>query len=229
MIDRKAPSRPSPSRGQILAAAERLLAQGDAEFSMRDLAAEAGVSFATPFNQFGGKLSIMRALSATRIEQMHQRVADAEPESDALIRTLNVVAIAADVMTSAPAVNRAVMGAIGAPGAELGEVRARSRALWARALGDGAGLASDCVDMALMLLPDQLANGFRGVLSFWTAGEIEDGALVSEATASAAAVLLGVTPPARRRLLLTLMNPASNAARCLSPALSQDGTPPCEP
>ena len=48
----------------MLDAAERLLRDGNAEFSMRDLAAEAGVSFATPFNQFGSKPAIMQALSA---------------------------------------------------------------------------------------------------------------------------------------------------------------------
>ena len=205
MTDRKPPRRISPSREKVLAAAERLLAQGEAEFSMRDLAAEAGVSFATPFNQFGGKLAIMRALSAARIEQMHQRAAQAEPEADAVARILRVVAIAADVMTGAPAVNRAVMGAIGAPHAEAGDVRLRSRALWAVAVGDGAGLATDHLEAALLVLPDQLANVFRGVLSFWTAGEIADEVLFEEALAAAATVLLGFAPPTRRRSLIRLM------------------------
>lgn len=205
MTDHKAPPRVSPSRRKVLAAAERLLTQGDAEFSMRDLAAEAGVSFATPFNQFGGKLGIMRALSAARIDQMHRRAAEAEPEPDAVARILRAVAIAADVMIRAPAVNRAVMGAIGAPGDEPGDVRLRSRALWEAAVGDGAGLATDHLDAALLVLPDQLANAFRGVLSFWTAGEIADEVLCEEALAAAATVLLGFAPPARRRSLILLM------------------------
>jgi len=205
MTSRNPPRRISLLRGKVLAAAERLLTQGDAEFSMRDLAAEAGVSFATPFNQFGGKLAIMRALSAARIDQMHQRAADAEPEPDAMARILRTVAIATDVMTGAPAVNRAVMGAIGSPGSEPGDVRSRSRALWEAAVGDGAGLATDHLDAALLVLPDQLANVFRGVLSFWTAREIEDEALCGEALAAAATVLMGFAPPARRLSLIPLM------------------------
>ena len=43
------PPSPSPTtRERVLQAAERLLGQGLPEFSMRELAAEAGVSFATP-------------------------------------------------------------------------------------------------------------------------------------------------------------------------------------
>ena len=58
MSPNKAASRPS-GRERVLDAAERLLARGGAGFSMRDLAEEAGVSFATPFNQFGAKGAIM--------------------------------------------------------------------------------------------------------------------------------------------------------------------------
>jgi hypothetical protein len=43
---------------------------GDAEFSMRDLAAEEGASFETPFNQFGSIGPIIHALSARRIDAM---------------------------------------------------------------------------------------------------------------------------------------------------------------
>ncbi len=51
-----------PTRERVLDAAERLLANGSAAFSMRELAEEAEVSFATPFNQLGSKAAIMLAL-----------------------------------------------------------------------------------------------------------------------------------------------------------------------
>ena len=89
---------------------------------MRDLAQAAGLSFATLFNQFGSKLSIMRALSAERIERMHARAATASLAADALERVLQVVAIAAAVMREKSAINRAVIGAIGAPGVEPGDI-----------------------------------------------------------------------------------------------------------
>jgi len=210
MNTRKPPSLPASStRDRVLAAAERLLAQDKAEFSMRDLAAEAGVSFATPFNQFGGKLAIMRALSAARIEEMHLRAAAIDPSARAMDRVLEVVGIAAVVMGENPAVNRAVMGAIGAPGAPPGDTRERSRALWAAALADGEGLAPEHRSLACAVLPDRLAAAFRGVLSFWTAGEIPTKELDPEARAAASALLFGFSSPAQQTQLAELMRAAS--------------------
>ena len=115
-----------PTRERILDAAERLLSQESAAFSMRDLAEEAGVSFATPFNQFGSKAAIMLALSERRIALMHERLAQATLPPTAVGRVLAAADIAAAVMLTAPAVNRAVMGAISA--------RVRSRAMCRRGL-----------------------------------------------------------------------------------------------
>ncbi|MBS9476887.1 TetR/AcrR family transcriptional regulator [Ancylobacter radicis] len=210
MSARKPPSHLALStRERVLAAAESLLAERTAEFSMRDLAAAAGVSFATPFNQFGDKLSIMRALSAARIDQMHERAAAAELSADATERVLEVVAIAVGVMIENPAVNRAVMGAIGAPGTTAGDIRERSRALWAAALGDGTGLMKEHLALARSVLPEQLANAFRGVLSFWTAGEVRDQDLRAEALAAAATLLLGFSASTRRDRLIVLMAASS--------------------
>jgi len=173
---------------------------------MRDLAHAAGVSFATPFNQFGSKLSIMRALSAGRIECMHERAAAASLSADASERVLQVVAIAAAVMNEKSSINRAVMGAISAPGVEPGDIRERSRALWAAALGNGAGLATEHEELGRSILPDQLAIAFRGVLSFWTAGEIQDEDLHREALAAAATLLFGFVGNARQKQLAGLTN-----------------------
>jgi AcrR family transcriptional regulator len=192
-------------RERILDAAERLLAKGSAAFSMRDLAEEAGVSFATPFNQFGSKASIMLALSVRRIAAMHARLAEEKLPSSAVARVLVAVDIAAKVMLRAPAVNRAVMGAISSPNDEPGDVSSRSSALWAEALGEGVGLSETTRSLALAILPDQLAVAFRGVLSFWTAGELANDLLSPRARAAAAAVLLGFVGRDGRTRLLTLL------------------------
>lgn len=191
---------PLSTRDRVLAAAERLLATGRPEFSMRDLAAEAGVSFATPFNQFGSKVAIMHALSAERIEAMHACLAAAPSSETGPTRVLAAMEIAASVMLERPEVNRVVMGALGSPAAEPGHVLARSRVLWAEAVGDASGFADPA--QARALLPDQLAFVFRGVLSFWTAGEIADGDLVGSARRAAAAAMLGFAPPEARCALL---------------------------
>ncbi|MDR4305934.1 TetR/AcrR family transcriptional regulator [Chelatococcus sambhunathii] len=183
--------RGEPLRQKVLDAAERLLRQGKAEFSMRDLAAEASVSFATPFNQFGGKAALMHALSGRRIATMEARYGAARPTGDAAERLRLAVAIATEVMLEEPEVNRAVMGWIGAPGPTSGEVLARSSAFWALALDDGDGLSAERRADALRRLPEQLAFAFRGVLSFWTAGELRDETLEEKAQEMARSLLMG--------------------------------------
>lgn len=183
--------RGEPVRQRVLDAAERLLRQGKGEFSMRDLASEAGVSFATPFNHFGSKHGIMQALSGRRIDTMESRYAAARPTGDVLDRVLLAVDTAAAVMLEEPSVNRAVMGWLGTSGPADSNVLARSAALWALALDGGDGLIPARRERALCTLPEQLAFAFRGVLSFWTAGELPDEALAQSARDIAAALLLG--------------------------------------
>jgi AcrR family transcriptional regulator len=185
--------RGAPLRQRVIDAAERLLRQDKADFSMRDLAAEAGVSFATPFNQFGSKAAIMLALSDRRIDRMEARYAAARPSRDALNRVLLAVDTAAATMLEEPQVNRVVMGWLGTGGPVPGNVWARSTALWALALGAGEGLIAARREQALRCLPGQLAYAFRGVLSFWAAGELPDEALAARAREIAVTLLLGFT------------------------------------
>lgn len=192
-IEHSTSSRGEPLRQRVIDAAEQLLRHGKADFSMRDLAAEAGVSFATPFNQFGSKNAIMQALSGRRIDRMEARYIDARPQGDAFDRVLLALDTAASVMLEEPGVNRAVMGWLGTGGAVPGNVWARSTALWALALGAGDGLIPSRREQALRHLPGQLAFAFRGVLSFWTAGELPDKALARSARGIGGALLLGVT------------------------------------
>lgn len=205
MAHRKSGSSPpaASTRERVLAAAERLLATGRPEFSMRELAAEAGVSFATPFNQFGSKAAIMHALSESRITAMHERFAASAPADSVHRRVLAAVEIAVAVMLEQPGVNRAVMRALGAPASEPGNVLASSRDLWARAVGSADGLRHPA--LAREVLPDQLAFVFRGLLSFWTAGELDDADLAARARAAAAATLLGFTTASDRDDLTSIL------------------------
>lgn len=183
--------RGEPLRQRVIDAAERLLRDGKADFTMRDLAAGAGVSFATPFNQFGNKTAIMHALSQRRIDTMTKRFAETPPMPKATDRVLFAVELAAAVMLEEPGVNRTVMGWIGTAGPSPGQAWERSTALWALALGAGDGLAEARRDEALRQLPRQLAFAFRGVLSFWTAGELPDDALAPNARDVAVTLLRG--------------------------------------
>jgi AcrR family transcriptional regulator len=183
--------RGEPLRQRIVDSAERLLREGKADFSMRELAAEARVSFATPFNQFGSKTAIMHALSRRRIDTMVRRFTEAPPLSDAVDRVLFAIDMAAAVMLEDPRVNRAMMGWIGMAGPSPGKILAHSGTLWMLALGDGKGLMAARREQALRSLPRQLAFAFRGVLSFWTAGELPDEALGPSTREMASTLLLG--------------------------------------
>jgi AcrR family transcriptional regulator len=184
--------RGEPLRQAVLDAAERLLHEGKANFSMRDLAAEAGVSFATPFNQFGNKAALMHALASRRIETVVKRFSERRPPPLAADRVLLAIDIAIAGMLEKPDVNRVVMGWIGTSGPAPGHILEQSKALWAMALGAGDGLAEAHKDRILRCLPAQLAFGFRGVLSFWTAGELPDDALAMQAREVAETLLLGL-------------------------------------
>lgn len=185
--------RGEPVRHRVIDAAERLLRDGHADFSMRALAAEAGVSFATPFNQFGSKAAIMHALAERRIDTMTKRFAQSPPCVLAVDRVLHAISIASAGMLEEPIVNRSVMGWIGTAGPAPGKALALSTGLWRLALGDGAGLVAARREEAIISLPRQLAFGFRGVLSFWTSGELLDEELASSAEQVARTLLLGFT------------------------------------
>jgi AcrR family transcriptional regulator len=203
--DKTALSAKLPIGERVLDAAERLLDQSGTAFSMRELAEEAGVSFATPFNHFGSKAAIMLALSGRRIASMHQRLSEAVLPEKAVARILAAVDSAVSVMLAAPEASRAVMGAISAPSEESSNVSLHSSAFWAEALGGGKGLVAATRPLALTELPDQLAIVFRGVLSFWAAGEIPDHLLNQRAIAAAAVVLLGFAGHHDRPRLLALI------------------------
>ncbi len=193
-----APQRGELVRQRVIDAAERLLRKGKAEFSMRDLAAEAGVSFATPFNQFGSKAAIMHAISARRVELMDARFREAAPPADVLDRVLMAVETAASVMLEEPVVNRSVMGWLGTASPAAATGLTRSGAFWSLALGTTDGFAPARREQAARSLPRQLAFGFRGVLSFWTAGELADDELAACARDVALAILLGVLDQQRK-------------------------------
>jgi hypothetical protein len=135
----------------------------------------------------------MQTLSTRRIDTMEIRLAAAPPLTDTAARVMLAVDIAAAVMLEEPAVNRAVMGWLGTASSSPGQVWARSTALWTLALGAGDGLIAARRDQALRCLPRQLAFAFRGVLSFWTAGELTDETLAPNARDLAGTLLLGFT------------------------------------
>ncbi|MEG6508104.1 TetR/AcrR family transcriptional regulator [Methyloligella sp. 2.7D] len=196
------------ARDAVLDAATRLLQAGPgADFSMRALAAEAGVSFATPFNHFGSKTAIMQALSARVIERMSARFDEANPKGDAIDRVLAMGRISVGLLLEKPDVSKAVVASLGVATPVPSAVRPKSEGLWVQALGDCSGLDPAMRDLGRALLPQQLAFSFRGCLSFWTAGEVSDALLPQAFRAGALTVLLGFADPGRRASMLAEIEP----------------------
>jgi AcrR family transcriptional regulator len=194
------------ARDAVLDAAEHLLRRGtSAEFSMRELAREAGVSFRTPFNHFGSKNAVMQALSARVIERMAVRFKENAPAGDAIDRVLAMGRISAAVLLEQPEVYKVVVGSLGVVTAVPSTVRVHSQHLWSITLGDFAGISAEASEIVRVALPEQLAFVFRGCLSFWIAGELQDSHLESAFRTGACLMLLGVARKNRRSHLLAQM------------------------
>lgn len=194
------------ARDVVLDAAERLLqASPSADFSMRALAIEAGVGFATPFNHFGSKNAIMQALSSRVIERMAARFRELPPQGDAVDRVLAMGRVSVGVLLENPDVSKAVISSLGTVGSGPSAVRLQSGALWSLAFGDLSVLASDMPLPLHAVLPQQLAFNFRGCVSFWIAGELTDEMLEKAFQTGALTILLGFVAPERRSKIVAQM------------------------
>lgn len=194
------------ARELVLDAAERLLqASPSAEFSMRALATEAGVGFATPFNHFGSKNAIMQALSSRVIERMETCFREQRPRGDAVDRVLAMGRISIGVLLEKPDVSKAVVGSLGVASPIPSAVRLQSEALWSLALGDLSALVSDIPVPLRAILPQQLAFTFRGCVSFWIADELTDEMLGKAFQTGALTLLLGFCEPERRAKMTAQM------------------------
>ena len=183
----------------VLDAAERLLRDSEtADFSMRALATEAGVGFATPFNHFGSKTAIMQALSSRLIARMKARFEKTRVRGDAIDRVLAMGRIGVDVLLEQPDVSKRVVGSLGVVSNAPHSVSGQSAALWTMALGDLKGITATQQKTAMAILPMNLAFLFRGCVSFWIAGEISDRELSDAFQTVASVSLLGFARPERR-------------------------------
>ena len=199
------------ARDIVLDAAERLLLKDKAaDFSMRALAAEANVGFATPFNHFGSKNAIMQALSSRLIEQMAARFLEEAPGGDAIDRVLTMARISVALLTEKPLVHKAVVGSLGVVSTAPSLVHQASTELWSLALGSFAGITSNMREVAKAVLAEQLAFDFRGCASFWIAGELRDGAFETAFRCGACAILLGFAEPKRRPYLIEQLRPVKH-------------------
>jgi AcrR family transcriptional regulator len=218
------------ARDLVLDAAERLLRKSaTAEFSMRELASEAGVGFATPFNHFGSKNAIMQALSSRVIERGARRFREQAPRGDAIDRVLVMVRIAVALLLEQPEISKAVVGSLGLPGPVPSTVRQQAEPIWSLVLDDLSGIDGGARARAEATLPQQLAFMFRGCVSFWIAGELPDDQFARAFEAGAATLLLGFAEEKRRPHLLKRITRIPMSAPMSSTDPASDQVPAVPP
>lgn len=162
-------------RKAILAAAERLLRENsEADFSMRALAREAGVSFATPFNLFENKAGILVGLMSDFVAANRESLKKVSRRIGPLETLFRLIEISVEGYTSDPRFVRPLVLALDATkGPERQQARGLGALVWKPALESAAeaGVLDEGRNLGLMARSLHLM--FREALSAWAAGDID--------------------------------------------------------
>lgn len=161
------------TRGTILDAAEALMVRADNDdFSMRDLAVEAGMAVTTVFSHFGSKAGVLRGL----IDRLLDKIEDAFDRrarnlEGAIPRTYAMAEAGLDTVLEAPGFNQRILGSLLMVGDDrvYMELQRQTNHLWIKALGDGASLVAETCEIGLAYIPEQMTVTFRGALALWIA------------------------------------------------------------
>jgi len=212
-------------RQAILSAAEALIReQGEVEFSMRALAERAEVSFATPFNHFGSKEGILRALLSARIDRELVHLRNRAAELTPLETIFYLAAHSADVYLEDADLYRPILRSVWSAGLSPNSNQTDSGQtgpdqtdnvleLWDFALQrlSRAGLFTDGAD--LEVLAKRLHFSFVVALLHWASGGLNDDELADHASDLVVGCLLRwLTPKGKTAMLKT-----SNAQRKKKP------------
>lgn len=192
----------------ILDAAEKLIREGsEQEFTMRALAEEAGVSVVTAYNHFGSKSGVMRGIVQRMVEEIRRRYQAMPPQTSVADRILAMADAGVQVSIEQSQLYRTVSRSLlFAPERRAVEgLRFDAEGLWRDAMGDSwREIRSDVAEGVDRILPMQLAVIYRGALTLWIAGEVDDkgfGQLVMSGTAT---VLLAFVHEKRRADLVAV-------------------------
>jgi AcrR family transcriptional regulator len=159
---------------RILEAARRLVRdRGDTGFSMRTLAARAGVSLATPYNHFGSKAGVLAALLDRMIDRIEDRGAAAD-STDPIDQVLRVAETATELICEDPAFYRAIVKETTSIEFALRpQVIRRSLRLWRTSLSHAIEDGVLVPGMQPELLARQLFVQALGVTELWINEELD--------------------------------------------------------
>ena len=193
-------------RQRILDAAEKLIrASANSDFAMRQLAVEAEVSPATPFNLFGSKEGLLYALLARSLDRI-MSVGLRFRGDDAARHVLQAGENAVMMFLNDPDLLRPlyqVLLSVSHP-EHRPEFMARTFAYWHAAArtvptaGPADALVTDAVAGALMA-------HFIGLLELWVHRDLDDAAFLARTEAGIILIVLSLLPDRQRKDLQALL------------------------
>lgn len=184
-------------RRTIVAAARTLMQEtGQAGFSMRALAEQAGVSIATPYNLFGSKQSVMFAVLDADLEQYQARLE--RIKTDEIDVFFKAVSLATSLYSAEPGFYRAVLFAVYNDGGT--EFRAMfggpRHAMWRRLVNNArsAGMLEEAVEPNALAIT--LGHILFSCIMEWVNGLLSLDELEARAQYGFALSLRGMATPA---------------------------------
>ncbi|HSG91170.1 MAG TPA: TetR/AcrR family transcriptional regulator [Pseudomonadales bacterium] len=191
------------NRERILVAAEKLIRKDDRiGFSMRALAEEAGVAFATPFNLFESKFGVLCGLLEKRIEAQMEQLGEEDPGRDPVERLFEQAALGSRMYLADPTLYKPILHEMSHAGPEAGRVAIVSMKFWSMALQSARDTGLISTDEDVKALARLLQLGFASVLYQWASGHLRDDELVMHSQHRAAVSLMAVMTDEGRQLVL---------------------------
>ena len=193
-------------RARILDAAVELLREKGVDFTTRALAARANVSEATPFNHFGSKQGVFRALVDRTLDELAVRLAATRAPRDPLLRVFTYGALITDVYAADPDVYRPIFGDLFRTADEQSErLVFESIALWQAQLEYARERGALQPGRDLRVVATQLEVDWLGALNLWVARAYEREAWLDRVEYGIAVMLSGLVvdelqPKLKRRI-----------------------------
>ena len=163
-------------RQQVLDAAEAAIRrEGSVDFSMRELAQSAGVSFATPFNLFGKKEDILAALFNKRITEQATQTNQREHAGSGLNLVFSVASESCDAYLSDAQLFKPLAQTFRMQSSpQLHAVANQAQAIWREALVDCQNDRVLNTKSDLDKMARQIHLSFRVAFWMWAADNLSD-------------------------------------------------------
>ena len=188
---------------QVLAAVEASIRKdGTVNFSMRELADKADVSFATPFNLFGKKEDILAALFNKRVTALAEQTTNRDKVGTSIDSLLRVAIDSCEGYLSDAELFKPLAQSFRTQSTpQLEAISNHAQSIWKDALADCLADRLLSPDVDLDALARQLHIGFRVAFWMWATEELTDDEFRQQALSNAAACLLTQTTPKGKKEL----------------------------